>query len=255
VAIGNNGAQARNSMVAMDESYGYRARIGYTSPPLLTEVFARDFYRLAPAGVTLVLTSLAILDRNKDEVDRSYEISIQAARAMALSGVDLVVLGGVTINLSRGYANADRMLVDLSSELGVKVISSAAAQSKALTALGTKKLVIARPYPRMGDFHLGEYAGRTVLGAVEGNTPFRDIARLKPSVALELGREAMRAYPDADTIMFPSPHWPVVDAIEPLERELGVSVMGALQAIVWDALRQTGIHDRIDGFGRLLREH
>ena len=67
-------------MVAMDEIYGSRARIGYTSPPLLTEVFAYDFYRLAPAGVTLVLTSLAILDRNKDEVDRSYEISMQAAR-------------------------------------------------------------------------------------------------------------------------------------------------------------------------------
>ena len=101
-------------MVDMDDIYGYRA---HASPPLLTEVFAYDFYRLAPAGVTLALTSLAILDRNKDEVDRSYEISMQAARAMASSGVDLVVLGGVPINLSRGYANADRMLADLSSKL------------------------------------------------------------------------------------------------------------------------------------------
>ena len=116
-------------MVEMDEIYGHRARIGYASPPLLTEVFAYDFYRLAPVGVTLALTSLAILDRNKDEVDRSYEISMRAARAMASSGVDLVVLGGVTINLSRGYANADRMLTDLSSDLGVKVTSSAAART------------------------------------------------------------------------------------------------------------------------------
>jgi len=241
-------------MVEMDEIYGHRARIGYASPPLLTEVFAYDFYRLAPAGVTLALTSLAILDRNKDEVDRSYEISMQAARAMASSGVDLVVLGGVTINLSRGYANADRMLADLSSELGVKVTSSAAAQNKALAALGGKKLVIARPYPQLGEFNFSEYAGRAVLGVVAANTPFRDVARLKRSVALDLGRQAMHAHPDADTIMFPSPHWPVVDAIEPLEREFGVSVMSALQAIVWQALRLTGIDDRIDGFGRLLRE-
>jgi maleate isomerase len=241
-------------MAAMNESYGYRARIGYTSPPLLTEVFAYDFYRLAPAGVTLVLTSLAILDRNKDEVDRSYEIGMQAARAMASAGLDLVVLGGVPINLSRGYANADRMLADLSAELGIKVTSSAAAQNNALSALGAKKLVIARPYPPQGEFHLAEYAGRTVLGTVAGNTPFREIARLQRGVALELGRAAMRAHPDADVIMFPSPHWPVVDAIEPLEREFGVSVMSALQAIVWEALRLTGIDDRIDGFGRLLRE-
>lgn len=241
-------------MVAMDQTYGHRARIGYTSPPLLTEVFAYDFYRLAPAGVTLVLTSLAILDRNKDEVDRSYEISLQAARAMASAGVDLVMLGGVTINLSRGYDNADRMLAELSAELGVKVTSSAAAQNRALAALGARKLVIARPYPAMGEFQLSEYAGRTVLGTVTGSTPFREIARLKPGVALELGRAAMRAHPDADAIMFPSPHWPVIDAIEPLEREFGISVMSALQAIVWDALRLTGIRERIDGFGRLLRE-
>ena len=93
-----------------------------------------------------------------------------------------------------------------------------------------------------------------MLGVVAANTPFRGVARLKRSVALDLGRQAMRAHPDADTIMFPSPHWPVVDAIEPLEREFGVSVMSALQAIVWQALRLTGIDDRIDGFGRLLRE-
>jgi hypothetical protein len=30
-------------MVEMDEIYGHRARIGYASPPLLTEVFAYDF--------------------------------------------------------------------------------------------------------------------------------------------------------------------------------------------------------------------
>jgi hypothetical protein len=30
--------------------------------------------------------------------------------------------------------------------------------------------------------------------------------------------------------------------------------MSALQALVWQALRLTGIDDRIDGVGRLLRE-
>src|ERR1700758_5571083 len=173
----------KSRMVEMDEIYGHRARIGYASPPLLTEVFAYDFYRLVPAGVTLALTSLAILDRNKDEVDRSYEISMQAARAMASSGVDLVVLGGVPINLSRGYANADRMLAELSSELGVKVTSSAAAQRKALAALGAKKLVIARSYPSQGEFRLSEYAGCTVLGTVEGKELFRDVGLIKPCFA------------------------------------------------------------------------
>ena len=104
--------------------------------------------------------------------------------------------------------------------------------------------MIARPYPPQGAFDVSGYGSHTVLGAVEGNTPFRQIAQLKPSFALELRRQAMSTYPEADTIMFPSPHWPVVDAIEPLEHEFGVSVMSSLQAIVWRALRLTGIGDR-----------
>jgi hypothetical protein len=37
--------------------YGSRARIGYTSPPLVTEVFPYEFYKMAPPGVTLALTT------------------------------------------------------------------------------------------------------------------------------------------------------------------------------------------------------
>jgi maleate cis-trans isomerase len=33
-----------------------------------------------------------------------------------------------------------------------------------------------------------------------------------------------------------------------------VTVMAAAQACVWDALRLAGVDDRIDGYGRLLRE-
>ena len=92
--------QSRNDI------YGSRARIGYTSPPLTTEVFPYEFYQIVPAGVTLVVTSLAIVVRSKDEVDQSYDISMRAAREMAAAGCDIVVLGGVPINLSRGAANA-----------------------------------------------------------------------------------------------------------------------------------------------------
>ena len=30
------------------KGYGYRARIGYTSPPLTSEIFPYEFYKLAP---------------------------------------------------------------------------------------------------------------------------------------------------------------------------------------------------------------
>ena len=94
---------------ARENTYGQRARIGYTSPPLTTEVFPYEFYKIVPAGVTLVITTLAIVVRSKGEVAQSYDISMKAAREMAAAGVDIVVLGGVPINLSKGYSNAEQM--------------------------------------------------------------------------------------------------------------------------------------------------
>src|SRR4051794_29329482 len=134
------------SLPLSDKMYGHRARIGYTSPPLTTEVFPYEFYKIVPEGVTLVVTSLAIVVRSKDEVDQSYDISMRAAREMAAAGCDIVVLGGVPINLSRGTGNAEQMIRDLEAELNVKISSSTAAQARAARALGCKKVVVAQPY-------------------------------------------------------------------------------------------------------------
>ena len=46
------------------EIYGHRARIGYTCPPLSAEIFPYEFYKLAPAGVTLVITTLTVIERS-----------------------------------------------------------------------------------------------------------------------------------------------------------------------------------------------
>lgn len=237
--------------------YGYRARIGYTSPPLTTEVFPYEFYKIVPAGVTLVITSLAIVVRSRAEIDDSYEISMRAAREMAAAGCDLICLGGVPINVSRGAANATEMVDALEKELGVKVSTSASAQTRAATLTGARRMVVAHPYAASDTDRIAGYGrdfGGEVLGATGWGSPFNRIGAIPQHAALEMGRRLMKENPGADTILFPSPHWPTIHAIEPLEREFGVTVISALQAIVWDALRRCGIEDRIEGFGRLLRD-
>ena len=237
--------------------YGHRARIGYTSPPLTTEVFPYEFYKIVPEGVTLVVTTLAIVERSKSEVEQSYDISMKAAREMAAAGVDIVVLGGVPINLSRGAANAQHMIQDLEAELKVKVSTSASAQARAAKALGCKKVVVAQPYELSETDRIASYGahfGCEVLGATGWGSAFNQIGRIPRHAALDMGRKLMREHPDADSILLPSPHWPTADAIDVLEREFGVNVMAAHQAIVWDALRRCGVDDRIAGFGRLFRE-
>ena len=241
-----------------DDSYGRRTRIGYTSPPLTTEVFPYEFYQMVPAGVTLVLTTLAIVARSKDEVDRSYDISMQAAREMAAAGVDIVVLGGVPINLSRGYANAQQMIADLEAELKVKVSTSASAQAGAARALGCRKAIVAHPYAHSETDRIASYAvhfGCEVLGACGWGSAFNQIGRIPSPCGAGHGAQAQAGASRGRTrCCCHPPTGPTAGVIEQLERELGINVMTAQQAIVWDALRRCGVNDPIPGFGRLLRE-
>ena len=240
-----------------DGAVGWRARIGYTSPPLTTEVFPHEFYRLVPDGVSLVITTLAIVERSKDEVDRSYDISMRAAAEMAAAGVDIVVLGGVPINLSRGYENAAALIGDLEAKLRVKVSTSAAAQTRALKALGARKAVVAHPYAASENGRFREYGtkfGCEVLGVEAWGSAFNQIGRIPRHAALEMGRTLLRRHPEADTLMLPSPHWPTIHAIDALEGEFDIGVVTASQAILWDALRRVGIADQIAGYGKLFAD-
>jgi maleate isomerase len=168
-----------------------------------------------------------------------------------------VFLGGVPVNLARGVGNAQDLLTTLANKLGVAVSSSTAAQAKAARMLGCRKVVVAHPYGAQEDARLTADAERydcAVLGAGGFGATMRAFGRIPQSAALDLGRALLRAHREADAIFFPSPHWPVIEAIDPIEREFGVTVMAAAQACIWDALRLAGVDDRIAGYGRLLRE-
>jgi maleate isomerase len=236
--------------------YGYRARIGYTSPPSATEVFPYEFYRIVPRGVTLVVHTLPLVERTNDEVDRAYEVSIRAAKVMAKAGIDLMVFGGLPINISQGYNNVDQLIQATEKEIGVPVATSVTAQVKAMAKLGSRKVGIVHPNDEHHDARHMDYMrefGLEPTGAIGAGYKFHQLGQIPVGTALKLGHEIKRRHADTDTIYFSCPHWAIVDAIDPLEQALGVNVMTALQAIVWEALRRCNVLEPIGGYGRLLR--
>ncbi len=241
--------------------YGYRARIGYCSPPYVTETFCTEWYMMAPKGVTLMLTTLAITsltsESTSDDMARSHERSLDAARAMGRAGADLVVLGGNPINQSRGVENLDRICEELSREAGVKVITSTQSQMKALKALGARKVATVHPFVAELDEHHDHATAKLGVestGSIACGYTVETLGKVPGELALKLSREIKTRHPETDTIHPSCAHWATAHAIDQIERELSVNVMTSQQAIFWNALRTAGIDDRIDGYGRLLRE-
>lgn len=236
--------------------YGHRARIGYTSVAFVTEVFPFAFYKMVPDGVSLALLTLHQTELTRGEMDRLYNETMKAARALAQSGVNLVVLGGRPVLLSRGE-NLDDITGRLTRELGVTVTSDASAQLAAFKALGSRRVGTVHPFnPHEDERHnrMISQLGLTPVGSAGGGSNLVELPTLTCAQALDWGRAFMKAHPDTDTLLFPCPHWATIEAIEPLEREFGISVLTNLQTTVWHALRLCGLKDRIEGFGRLLRD-
>jgi maleate isomerase len=79
------------------------------------------------------------------------------------------------------------------------------------------------------------------------------MVRVSPAFILDMALQLDR--PDADAIFISCGALRSVDIIEALEEKTGKPVITSNQALAWDALRLAGIDNRIDGFGRLLREY
>jgi maleate cis-trans isomerase len=241
--------------------YGYRARIGYCSPPFVTETFCHEFYQMAPKGVTLMITTLAVRSLSSpstaQQMSESHGRSLEAAKAMARAGADVVVLGGNPINQSVGIENLDTICAELAQQVGTKVVTSAHSQINALRALGARKVATVHPFAaeKNADHERSmRNLGFEPTGVVGCGYSVEDLGKIPGELAIRLSRQVKRDHPQTDTIHPSCAHWATAHAIDQIENELGVNVMTSQQAIFWNALRTAGIDDRLAGFGRLLRE-
>ena len=195
--------------------YGSRARIGYTSPPLVTEVFPYEFYKMAPPGVTLALTTLMVADHTAEsgEAEESWSHSVRAARAMAKAGVDLIILGGTPVQFSKGAASASETIDSLTQELGVPVTNSTTAYRAAYRALGATLMGDVSYAPPPGSAEnidptevRADHVGLRRVASKYAGYHFIDVGRIPEQVPLQLARDLKQEHPEIDTIRLGSPH-------------------------------------------------
>ncbi|MEK7216928.1 MAG: hypothetical protein AAB289_15185 [Chloroflexota bacterium] len=236
--------------------YGHRARVGYLSGPLYAEAYPYEFYKMAPEGVSLIISTLRFNQGTKEEIDQCIALGYDIAREMTATGAQCIIQGVVPINLYYGPQGVQDFIERAERECGIPASTSVTAQVHALQAAGSKKLaVLGLGGERITN--LDEYVtsfGFDIVGYGFCNYRYVDLGRISPEETCQKALELARSVPDADTIFVPAPHMPFVVGIERLEQETGKIVISAGQAILWEALRLCKVNDRVDGFGKLLRE-
>lgn len=212
---------------------------------------------MAPPGVTLVRTSLELRDVTVGEVESALSRVANAARELAAFAPDCIVMAG-SPTVAVGGIGSDRVLVDaIEKAAGIRAFAAQAAAIEAFQQYGVTKLAVVAPFPDDVNVLVKRYleqSGFEVLAYRALPVPWKQLTRTPLRESYELGRQTFAEAREAQAIYFPCAPQPVVDNLEPLERELGTLAVASLQATLWKGLKLTGVTGSIAGYGRLLRD-
>ena len=126
----------------------------------------------------------------------------------------------------------------------------------ALRKFGAKKIAVLTPHQPRGDEIVRAYLTEAGFQIVRLKGLACASPRVIAQVTTEVIRNALRELDgsDVDALLQVGTALPTVLVAAEAERWLGKPVLAINAVTYWDALRRTGIDDRVHGFGRILEE-
>jgi maleate cis-trans isomerase len=236
---------------------GWRARLGFLVPPgnptVETEMIA-----MAPEGVSLHFHRMAARGtpgslEGQTERNRSMIESIdEAAELLAMVKPDVIVVAHTATSYHLGRRGEADLLDRLQRSTGRRLVTAFASVVHALERLKVGKLALGTPYsPEVtlqGKAHLEAHGLEIVKFA-----SLKDIDNIydtTPEQAYGLARSVDAD--DAEAVFLSGTGMPTVSVLEVLEQDLGKPVISSASAMMWHALRLTGVGQPVSGYGGLL---
>jgi len=246
------------------DSLGYRMKFGIIAPSTNT-VVQPDFDALRPFGVTNHFSRIHIPDnpvKSDDDFERLVK-SIEAAQETAIDRVVTCHPGHLIMGMSAetfwdGAGGAEKLLKRMEERAGVRVTMGSHACEAALKMLGgIKRIAAITPYMPVGDRNVERFfhdIGYTVV-RIKGfacDSPVNIAHVTKEDIC-----RALLAIDgdDVDAVIQVGTNLSMAALSDAAEYFLGKPVIAINVATYWHALRTVGITDRMDGFGRLMRQH
>ena len=239
--------------LVLDAGRHPRARYGFIVLDV-EETVESDVFRMAPEGVgvhfTRVPTSTAI---NQTAITNMVYSAGDSAKLLLpgqkIDNICFTCSGGT---IATGEIAILEELAKARPDIRVSTVVGCAAP--ALRAVGAHRLAVLTPYPDFLNAPTRKYvedAGFKVVNyhslLIEDPT---DLVRVPPQYLFDAA--VMTDHPDADTFYICCGALRSLDIVPALEDRLGKPVIVSNQAMLWHLLRQSGIADRLEGYGQLF---
>lgn len=235
--------------MAVSANYGTRARIGMILPSV-NQAAEPQISRMLPDGVSLHTTRMR-LRPDLEETVRDAEIG---AEMLADAKVDLVIFHCTAASMSAPGFD-DEVIRRLQAVTGKPTTSTSKACLEAFETLGARRIILTTPYVQaVNDREVAYLRSHGLDVLSETGLGIKDDGSAMLAVEPEEWRRRVNAQdePGAEACFISCTAVRAVEAIEPIEADLGKPVVTSNQAMVWHALRKLGIGDGPRGYGRLM---
>jgi maleate cis-trans isomerase len=236
-----------------------RYRVGFVSPLPVNDYTAYTFYHLVPDSVMMASISSGLEAFSAEAVERAVERFWGCVERLTVKPVDVIVLGGVPLSAFMGRPAADALVREVKRRTDVPGLTDFHCVLQAMHHLDVKRVAVANKWhpelnERVAAFLQSD--GFEVVGATAEPQTAAEVQTITPEqgleLALDLGRRALRQYPQADGLFLAGGAWLSVHAIPRLEEEFGKPVFVNLQSTVWSVLHLLGCWQPLSGWGKLL---
>lgn len=236
--------------------YGWRAKIGFMLPSSCT-VFEPEFIKITSGldGVIGCAARLLIETTDAEGLQGMNQQTEMAARELATIDPDVVVYMCTSGSFLEGRKGEKEIRQKIKSITNCRVISTTQAVVEALKQFHAKSIVMLTPYNE--DITLREVNYLKSVGIEVLDYRYRDIednldrGAQTPEVTFYHARKLN--FGEAEAIFLSCGNIRTLEIIPILEQHTGKPVVASSPATTWLALREAGIQDPVEGFGRLLK--
>ena len=221
-------------------------QLGYVIPHLYTDLDAYQFYRVAPEGMMLATTGLDLKDYTLAAVETELPLLWQRFELLAKK-VDRLSLSGVPVASALGRAKMREILAEGEKRTGLVCDTDLEAHIATRQHFDATRIAVATRWPEPVNEALTRYLAEAGIEVIARRSRGRSLQENKVSsaaadyeLALELGREAMRAAPEAQALLMPGGLWFAIHAVPILEAEFGRPVLLNILSTTRTALVQAG---------------
>jgi maleate cis-trans isomerase len=238
------------------QASNYRGIVGDIKPRA-TDSSLVDMIKLLPDGIGVIPVYLNLTQGSREEYGSAYPIYEKHIAYLASQKCNVISVEGAPPFMLLGPAREAEMVDGWKQKYKTDMFTSSQNQVNAFKALKVKRILGITSGSGGPDLNnvfakYFEDSGIGVVAMLGMGVEFKSIPEVPQATIAAFIKQAFAEHAGADAVYILGSSLEALPLIAPLERDLGVPVVQAIAARIWEIQKRLHVHEPIRGYGRLL---